>query len=225
MVDGLSPLFVSSFGSDSGRTVLCVHGVESHGARFVGLATRVPELRVVAPDLRGHGRSPKAGPWTLDQHVDDLHALLTAFSEPAVLLGHSYGGLLAWELARVAGSSVSALVLVDPAISVSAEHAAASMAYDSSYVGHSWADEREAFEFMAARHPPSGTWAAALDVALAVERGADGRLHPLIAPEAVRAAWAQMQEPLRPTAFGGPVLLLEAARRKGRLASPRAAPP
>ena len=135
------------------------------------------------------------------------------------MLGHSFGGLLAWEVARRAGGSISALVLVDPAIAVTAEHALASMAYESSYRGHSWANSREAFEFMAARHPPSGAWAAALDVAVAVETGADGRLYPLIAPDAVPAAWAAMQEPLRTFDFGGPVLLLEAGRENGRFVS------
>src|SRR4051812_42440847 len=69
-----SELFVSEFGS--GRPILCLHGIEAHGARFLGLAARVPGLRVVAPDLRGHGRSPKTGPWTLEQGVADLTPLL-----------------------------------------------------------------------------------------------------------------------------------------------------
>jgi lipase len=231
MVDSVSPLFVSTFSPSVAasaasspaarqRTAVCLHGIESHGGRFIGLASRIDRLRVVAPDLRGHGRSPRDGPWTIEQHVSDVTSLLAALPEPPVLLGHSFGGLLAWEVARTAGGLASALVLVDPAISVSVEHARASMAYESSYLGHSWADAREAFEFMAARHPPSGAWAAALDVAVAVEAGADERLHPLIAPDAVPAAWAAMQEPLRTSDFGGPVLLLEAGRENGRFVSP-----
>ena len=225
MVDGVSPLFASTFSSAAVtvgplRTVVCLHGIESHGGRFIGLAARLPGLRVVGPDLRGHGRSPNVGPWTVEQHVRDVVPLLSTFSEPAVLLGHSFGGLVAWEVARAAAGLVSALVLVDPAISVSADHARASMAYESSYLGHSWADETEAFAFMAARHPPGGAWAAALDVAVALEVRQDGRLHPLIAPDAVPAAWAAMQEPLRGSEFGGPVLLLEAGRENGRFVSP-----
>src|SRR4051812_19751669 len=176
MADEFGTLFVSSFGS--GRPVLCLHGIESHGMRFLGLAARVPALRVVAPDLRGHGRSPKGGPWTLEQHLVDLRPLLASLAvdgQLPLVLGHSYGGLLAWELARSAPTAISGLVLVDPAIAVTAQVAAASMAYESSYLGHSWADEREAFEFMAARHPASGAWAAALDVAVALDLGADGR--------------------------------------------------
>src|SRR4051794_17381800 len=120
MIAGAGPLFVSSF--DSGRPVLCLPGIESHGVRFLGLASRVPAVRVVAPDLRGHGRSPMVGPWTLEQHLEDLLPLLASVGvrdEPPVLLGHSYGGLLAWELARAAPASIAGLVLVDPAIAVS----------------------------------------------------------------------------------------------------------
>ena len=69
-----SPLFVSTFGA--GRPILCLHGIESHGIRFVGLAARVDDLHVVAPDLRGHGRSPKNGPWTLDQRIADVLPIL-----------------------------------------------------------------------------------------------------------------------------------------------------
>ena len=98
----------------SGRrasAIVCIHGIESHGLRYFALAERLgPDVRVVAPDLRGHGRSIKVGPWTLERHVDDLLPLLTADIDRPVLLGHSYGGLLAWELARAAPQSIAALI-------------------------------------------------------------------------------------------------------------------
>src|SRR5689334_13534397 len=119
----MSDLFVSTFGPlDARGTVLCLHGIESHGLRYVGLAERLNRLefaaRVVAPDLRGHGRSVKVGPWTLEQQLADLLPVLDslAIADRPMLLGHSYGGLLAWELARVAVDRITALILVDPAI-------------------------------------------------------------------------------------------------------------
>src|SRR5699024_5040362 len=89
-----------------------------HGGRFQRLArTGLPGVGVVAPDLRGHGRSPWTPPWTIDAHVDDLTALLTARAdEPVVLLGHSFGGTLAVHLARRMPEAVHAVVLLDPAV-------------------------------------------------------------------------------------------------------------
>src|SRR4051794_35325564 len=196
--------------------MLCAHGIESHGMRFAALAARIPGLRIIAPDLRGHGRSPMTGPWGVDEHVADLAPLVADLTAP-VLLGHSFGGLLAWELARRSPESISALVLVDPAIAVTAEVARVSQSHENSSLGHSWADPRDAYDHFAAGRPASGLWAAALDAALAVAPGDDKRLRPLLAPEAVAAAWAEMQRPLRESSWRGPTLLVEAGRGDGKI--------
>jgi hypothetical protein len=60
----------------------------------------------------------------------------------------------------------------------------------------------------------------ALDVAVGMSVGADGRLHPMLARDAVIAAWAQMKAPLRTSEWRGPTLLLEAGRENGAFASP-----
>jgi pimeloyl-ACP methyl ester carboxylesterase len=56
-----SRLFVSKFGH--GALLLCLHGIEAYGLRFVGLAAHLDGVEIVAPDLRGHGRSPRDGPF------------------------------------------------------------------------------------------------------------------------------------------------------------------
>ena len=220
-----SPLFVSTFGTGAETgvdavTVVCLHGIESHGLRFVGLAARIPGIRLVAPDLRGHGRSPKVGPWTVEQHLSDLLPLLTSPAERTVLLGHSYGGMLAWRLAALAPDRISALILVDPAIAVAPDLASASVTYDASSVGHSWPSEADAFLEAVATRPQSGIWSAALDVALSLARGDDGLVRPVVTRDAVAAGWGQMQEPFRPSAWRGPTLLIEAGRENGRFVSP-----
>ncbi|HEY7025773.1 MAG TPA: alpha/beta hydrolase [Candidatus Limnocylindrales bacterium] len=217
-----SPLFVSRFGLDGAlHTLLCIHGIESHGLRYIALAERLGAgVRVVAPDLRGHGRSLKVGPWTLEQHLEDLLPLLSETADLPVLLGHSYGGLLAWELARSAPESISALILADPAIGVSADLAEASVTYDYSSVGHSWPDHASVFADFVSARPPSGAWSAALDAATTVERGEDGLLRPVVAPDAVAAGWRQMSKPLRASSWNGPTLLIEAGREHGAFASP-----
>jgi pimeloyl-ACP methyl ester carboxylesterase len=94
------------------------------------LAPLAKELRVLAVDLRAHGRSGlparEAGhSWQV--YADDLVALLEAWGEaPAVLAGHSMGAttiLLA--LPRIHGAGVQRLVLFDPVLAPRAAYGAA----------------------------------------------------------------------------------------------------
>jgi lipase len=51
-------LNVHRFGPDEGPAILCLHGVTGHGLRFRRLANDcLAGRRVLAVDLRGHGRS------------------------------------------------------------------------------------------------------------------------------------------------------------------------
>jgi lipase len=87
--------------------------VTSHGRHFRRLAERLaPRFHVVAPDLLGHGASPYEPPWSIDAHV--LAVGESVHKSPAILIGHSFGGRLAFELA--ARHAVDRLVLLDPAI-------------------------------------------------------------------------------------------------------------
>jgi lipase len=107
---------VHEWGDADARPVLCVHGVVAHGLRFRRLAEEhLGRFRVIAPDLRGHGRSTWEPPWTIGQHVHDLEELLAAYGiERTTVIGHSFGGRLALELA--ARGLVERAVWLDPAI-------------------------------------------------------------------------------------------------------------
>jgi pimeloyl-ACP methyl ester carboxylesterase len=68
-------------------------------------------------DRRGLGWSvPRPGEASLQMLTDDLHTLLDAFSipRPIVLVGHSFGTLIARVYAHRFPAEVGALVLVDP---------------------------------------------------------------------------------------------------------------
>ena len=73
--------------------------------------------RVIAPDLRGFGASEPGppGPLTMDQHADDLAALLDHLQvrEPVVFCGLSMGGYIAFAFCQRHAQRLRALVLAD----------------------------------------------------------------------------------------------------------------
>jgi lipase len=110
-------LACEEWGEPGAPRIVCLHGVTSHGRHFAKLAAEaLPGYRVFAPDLVGHGSSTYDPPWTIDAHLDAI--VHTVGAEPAVLIGHSFGGRLALEIAARAPKLVPRLVLLDPAIFV-----------------------------------------------------------------------------------------------------------
>lgn len=109
-------LHVHRYGPSGPARVLAIHGLTGHGERWQSLATRhLPEVAVIAPDLLGHGRSSWAAPWTIDANAAALADLLDP-ADPVVVVGHSFGGAVALNLAALRPDLVSALVLLDPAV-------------------------------------------------------------------------------------------------------------
>ncbi|GAA2382276.1 proline iminopeptidase [Catellatospora methionotrophica] len=71
------------------------------------------DFTVVQWDQRGCGRSPSPGPYTIEQSVADLHAVVRGTCpSPVAVLGHSWGGLLALRYALAHPEHVSHLVYV-----------------------------------------------------------------------------------------------------------------
>ncbi|MFI6211567.1 alpha/beta fold hydrolase [Nocardia brasiliensis] len=119
----MSALHTYRFGPATGPVVLALHGVTGHGKRWADLAANhLPEVRIIAPDLRGHGRSSTRPPWTFEAVADDLAELLTAAGgQPVTVVGHSFGGASALYLAHRHPELVRQLVLLDPAIGLAPE--------------------------------------------------------------------------------------------------------
>lgn len=110
----MSRLHVHTWGDANAPAVVCLHGVTSSGRHFEGLAERLaPAHRVLAPDLLGHGDSPREPPWRLSDHVDWVE---DSVADAAVWVGHSFGGRIALEHAARRPGTVERLVLLDPAI-------------------------------------------------------------------------------------------------------------
>ncbi len=98
--------------------VLAIHGITASHRCWPLVAERLPGVRVIAPDLRGRGRSNALGePYGLHQHVLDLVAVLDAVGEDKVaVLAHSMGAFVAVLLAAEFPERVSSLTLVDGGI-------------------------------------------------------------------------------------------------------------
>src|SRR5690242_20081513 len=111
-------LYVHEWGDPQGEPLVCLHGVTGYAGVYQRLAEeRWNERRVLAFDLRGHGRSGWDPPWSFATHVADLVETLTALGLPtADWVGHSFGGRLVLELAAAHPALVRRVALLDPAI-------------------------------------------------------------------------------------------------------------
>jgi lipase len=110
----VTQLHVHTWGDDAAPAIVCLHGVTGWGGHFAALAAALGRThRVVAPDLLGHGSSPKEPPWRLADHLD---AVERSVGRAPIWLGHSFGARLAFEHAARHPGDVERLVLLDPAI-------------------------------------------------------------------------------------------------------------
>jgi len=102
-------------GGSARPTVLAVHGVTATHMSWLAVVEQAPDLDIVAPDLRGRGRSSELpGPTGLHRHGDDLVALLDHLGlEKVVVAGHSMGALASVVFADDHPDRVERLVLVD----------------------------------------------------------------------------------------------------------------
>lgn len=109
-VSGLKAISVGD-----GRPVVLLHGV---GLQADAWRPQIEALRqtnsVVAPDMPGHGQSPcPSGPLALGDYTDAFLPIFDGFKEPAVVIGHSMGAMIALDLAFRAPSKVHGVVALN----------------------------------------------------------------------------------------------------------------
>jgi pimeloyl-ACP methyl ester carboxylesterase len=101
------------------RTLVCVHGLGGSHANWHDLGPLLARHhRVLAVDLAGHGRTPRAGRSAsvpanrqlLDRFLDEV------VGEPAVLVGNSMGAGIAMLQAGARPATVAGLVLIGPTL-------------------------------------------------------------------------------------------------------------
>ncbi len=103
--------------SGRGLPLLLVHGFPLDHTMWAGqLQELAAHARVLAPDLRGFGRSAARGETvSMEQFADDLADLLDArgILEPVVFCGLSMGGYIGWQFFRRHRSRLRGLILCD----------------------------------------------------------------------------------------------------------------
>jgi pimeloyl-ACP methyl ester carboxylesterase len=114
--DGIG-VYVDVEGPEEAVPVVFLHGVTGSGRTWDWLPQEIVRgRRIVRIDLRGHGRSDHApGTYDLPHYGGDVVAVLERVAaRPAVLVGHSLGGVVAWWVAQAHPELVAAALLEDP---------------------------------------------------------------------------------------------------------------
>jgi pimeloyl-ACP methyl ester carboxylesterase len=191
--------------------VVLLHGITSNGMVWAPIASALAGgCQVVAPDLRGRGRSAGLpSPYGLGAHAADVAALLEAFgadggagADVTVLVGHSMGGFVAaLATTGTARGRVHGLVLVDgglpfpvPPAADTDDMLAAFLGPTLDRLGATFPDEAAVRSFWA-DHPTVGPWVDDPAVAAFLARdltGSGPQLRSSVSPEAVRVDGADM---------------------------------
>ncbi len=96
-------------------TALLIHGITASHKSWATVARRLPGVRLIAPDLRGRGRSSRLGGGEgMSGHARDMAAVLDHFGvDSTLVVGHSMGGFVSVVFAHQFPERVDQLVLVD----------------------------------------------------------------------------------------------------------------
>lgn len=112
-------LYVKTYGNAKDKPVIFLHGGPGYNAAFFerSTAARLADkgFFVIVYDRRGEGRSPdSAARFTFNEALSDIDSLYKTYRlQKAVLLGHSFGGVLAVKYAEKKPAAVDAIVLAD----------------------------------------------------------------------------------------------------------------
>jgi lipase len=205
-------LHVHEWGPADGQPLLCLHGVTSHAIRFRRLAQeRFVGYRVIAPDLRGHGQSDWEPPWDMDTHVADVIETMDSLDLGRIaIVGHSFGGRTALELAARHPERVSRLVLYDPAVWVPPPIA---LEYAERHrPDESFASVDEAIEARLVTDPATPRAYLEEELPEQLRLMDDGRWRYRYARSAVIAAYGEMAKPPPLAEVQAPALLIRALR-------------
>lgn len=117
--DNLIFSFLDSGGG--GKPLLALHGHWMGASDFEDLAADLaPQWRIIALDQRGFGESDHTERHTLSSYVSDAEALLNhlGIAGPVPVIGHSFGGIVAYHMAAWHPERVASMVIVDIGVQI-----------------------------------------------------------------------------------------------------------
>jgi pimeloyl-ACP methyl ester carboxylesterase len=115
IANGSIKLAASVYGVDKSDPILFLHGISLSRDTWEEIASQMSsQCSVWTLDFRGHGNSDPASSYQLADYVSDAEATLAAIGRPAILVGHSLGGVVAGVLAQGQHPNVRAVLLEDP---------------------------------------------------------------------------------------------------------------
>ncbi|MEW1960523.1 alpha/beta fold hydrolase [Kineococcus sp. NPDC059986] len=132
---------------EDGAVVVCLHGFPQGPEAYDAVVPRLTAagLRVLVPEQRGYGagaRPPHRRDYALPELVADVLALLDALPDgvstgPVHLVGHDWGGVVAWAFAAAHPDRLASLTVLSQAhpAAYRAAMTNSSQAWRSTYVG------------------------------------------------------------------------------------------
>ncbi len=101
----------------AGPLVVLLHGFPESWWSWRHIIPRLADagFRVIAPDLRGYAETDKHGPYDLDTVTHDVCRLIESLGDGprAHIIGHDWGGALAWHLASTRSSHCRSLAVLN----------------------------------------------------------------------------------------------------------------
>lgn len=116
-------LYVQTFGDTTSTPVIYLHGGPGYNSSTFEVTTALElannDYFVVVYDRRGEGRSANNADYTFEQTHSDLLGIMDSLNiESTVLIGHSFGGMVAVTFAEKYQDRVQSIILVGAPVSL-----------------------------------------------------------------------------------------------------------
>ena len=115
----MSSYYYDEYGSIEKPLMVLLHGFPANASEWADIANKLSsDFRIIVPDLKGYGRSDKPNnlqEYEVNNLVSDLYLFLkeVAGDQKIILVGHDWGGILAWYMESFHPELISKLVAIN----------------------------------------------------------------------------------------------------------------